>query len=781
MKTTRHIIAMVLGLMAVTAWALAPAGPSAGGPRHSGQTPAGSPAAGGMAADSLVDDTLDMADIEPDSASLRLMEEIRRQVRDSLAQRVDGTSLSTINMFIRSYPDSVVLRWAPEDYVSWKHLNRVGYNVFREWREGNELHFDTLALALKPLTQDQMQAKYAEEDSLAMMVMGLMYGVGGLKVSDIKYEPGSMGSLLALHDDQQTTFGFAVLLSEWRRDLAEDMALRLVDRQVKKGRKYNYIVQAVENDTVMGMYFKSAYIEGVETFPYKAQPLEVTLEDSVVENNTVHLRWKNDLYSCFEVERRRKGAGAWTRITERPYMPMPEADLQESACLYNDGPLEPGTYEYRVLGHDVFGDLTLPSPVHEVHVGDNVPPAPPVLRDIFIERPDNDPSARVLAHIRWSKDTLESDFVGFMPLYYNERVNGTEWKPLCEKLLAPTDTSCTVDVTGLPTGMLVIAAYDEADNVTATIPYQIRITDMKAPEPPVNFTATVSRMGVATLTWDQPASDDVAHYDLYFANDTTHQATQRNNGTLTDNFYQDTLALDVNQRYIYYKVRAVDYSSNIGQFTPWLQVERPSLVPPSVCHLDSAWNDEQGIHMNWAIGRDAALDFHNIYRRLAGEPEWHLLDIIYQADILATGDTVMALCDNPGYNRRRRYEYAVESFNNTGISSGMSLAFSTLYKGPDVIDVPVKLMGTYESKGGETRLAWDAKPPQDEGDYYYCVYRRAQDDDIFRFLISTKAGDPSLIDYNTRRGQEAEYYVIVKFADGRTSQPSNVVRVKAAL
>ena len=141
----------------------------------------------------------------------------------------------------------------------------------------------------------------------------------------------------------------------------------------------------------------------------------------------------------------------------------------------------------------------------------------------------------------------------------------------------------------------------------------------------------------------------------------------------------------------------------------------------------------------------------------------------------------MALCDNPGYNRRRRYEYAVESFNNTGISSGMSLAFSTLYKGPDVIDVPVKLMGTYESKGGETRLAWDAKPPQDEGDYYYCVYRRAQDDDIFRFLISTKADDPSLIDYNTRRGQEAEYYVIVKFADGRTSQPSNVVRVKAAL
>lgn len=328
-------------------------------------------------------------------------------------------------------------------------------------------------------------------------------------------------------------------------------------------------------------------------------------------------------------------------------------------------------------------------------------------------------------------------------------------------------------MTGLPSGMFVLAAYDDADNVSTTMPYQIRITDMKAPEPPTNFNAVVSRTGIATLTWDQPLSDDVAHYDLFFVNDTTHQPTQRNTGELTDDFYQDTLALDVNQRYIYYKVRAVDYSGNFGEFTPWLQVERPSLVPPSVCHLDTAWNDEKGIHMNWVIGRDAALDFHNIYRRLAGENEWRLLDIIYQRDILATGDTVMVLCDKPAYNRHNRYEYAIESFNNTGISSGLSLAYSTLYKGPDIIDVPVKLIGTYEAKNGETRLAWDAKPPKSEGDYYYCVYRRTEGEGIFRFLLSTKANEPMLSDYNTQPGQEAEYYVIVRFDNGRVSQRSN--------
>lgn len=768
MKTSKHILIMALGLLTLAAWALTPAGTMS---HRTAQVTA-------MPVNSLPDDSIDVILITTDSARLALMEQIRRQVYDSLSRQAEGPNLSTINMFIRSYKDSVVLRWAPEDYVSWQHLNRVGYNVFRSWKEGNELHFDTLAMGLKPLTLEQMRAKYSEQDSLAMMAMGLLYGKGGLKEDDIIYEPGSMGSLLALHDDQQTSFGFAVLVSERRPDLATDMALRLVDRQLKQGQKYNYIVRAAENDSTLGLYFKAGYIEGVELTPYTIRPLDVTLTDLVVENNSVNLRWKNDEYSCFGVERRRKGTTEWIRLTERPYMPMPEADLQEFACLYSDGPLPPGTYEYRVLAHDLFGDLTLPSPVHEVHVGDNIPPTAPKLKGIVIERPDKDPSAKVLAHISWHKDSLESDFVGYMPLYYNERVGGNEWKPLCPKLLPPTDTTCTVDVTGMPTGMFILAAYDEADNVATTIPYQIRITDMKAPDPPTNFTATVSRMGVATLTWDQPKGDDVAFYELFFANDTTHHATQLNNGRLTENMYLDTLALDVNQRYKYYKVRAVDYSTNIGEFTSWLQVERPSLVPPSVCHLDSAWNDEQGIHMNWVIGRDAALDFHNIYRRLAGEAEWHLLDIIYQRDILATGDTVMKLCDNPGYNRHKRYEYAIESFNNTGISSGLSLAYSTLYQGPTVVEVPLKLMATYAKQNGETRLAWDARPPRKYGSYYFCVYRRASGDPIFRFLLSTEAGEPTLSDYHTRPGDEAEYYVIVKFNDGRSSQPSNVVKVK---
>ena len=38
---------------------------------------------------------------------------------------------SKISLLARTYGDSIVLRWAPEDYVSWKYLNRVGVNIYR--------------------------------------------------------------------------------------------------------------------------------------------------------------------------------------------------------------------------------------------------------------------------------------------------------------------------------------------------------------------------------------------------------------------------------------------------------------------------------------------------------------------------------------------------------------------------------------------------------------------------------------------------------------------------
>ena len=67
---------------------------------------------------------------------------------------------SQIHLLARTYGDSIVLRWAPEDYASWQYLNAVGVDIYRipiadGKKQDAQLRIDTLAHRLKPATLEQ--------------------------------------------------------------------------------------------------------------------------------------------------------------------------------------------------------------------------------------------------------------------------------------------------------------------------------------------------------------------------------------------------------------------------------------------------------------------------------------------------------------------------------------------------------------------------------------------------------------------------------------------------
>lgn len=682
-----------------------------------------------------------------------------------------GLVRSQMHLMARAYGDSIVLRWAPEDYVSWKYLNRFGYDLYRV---GNSEEIDTLARGLKPLSKDDMLSKYAREDSLAAMAAELTWGNGRMKYNQTRNLPGSIGALVEMSEEQNMIFGFAVLISEWRPDLANDMAMRWVDRDVKKGEHYEYVLRPTVWDEDSTIIFQPGILD-LENTGYKPQPFDIEITDSLTSTYGLTLEWPLENYSSFEIERRDSIHG-WRRLNSRPYVPFLKDGLDQTTALFGDAVPMTGTYEYRIFAHDAFGDLTAPSPVHKVKITDTDPPIPPMLKYIVIDRPEQDPSAKVMAHIFWTKDSLEEDFIGYMPLYYNERVTGKEWKPLLNQPLARTDTTCVVDVTGLSTGMLVIAAYDRAGNMSASMPQQLRVEDMKAPEPPKNFRAEVHDDGTVELAWTAP-SDDVAYYQIAFANDTTHMFMILNEGGIVDTTYVDTLALDVNQKYIYYKVRATDYSTNEGEWTEALQVERPSLVPPSVAHLDSIWHDADGINMRWIAGREATMSHHLVYRQLKGDTKWEVIARCDADSVKAAGD-IIDIFDNPPYNRTRRYRYAVESFTTRGLSSGKSLIYTVLHQGSVLLKGEIDLMGRYVEDGKVTRLTWDVKNADDVTDYYFSVYRKAANDDMFRFVTTVTKDNPLYEDALLKPGERAEYYVKMVCKDGRRGTPSNIVTIE---
>lgn len=701
---------------------------------------------------------------------------------DTLIQPLTEPLLtSKIRLVTRSHGDRVVLRWLAEDYVSWRALCQSGVNVLRQDRQSRQV--DTLALGLKPLTQQQFEARYPQSDSLAMIAMGTLYGEGRTGYGQTREKPGSQGANVELNNEQDLSFAYAMLVAEWRPDLAEALAVGLTDRTARRGGRYDYYIQPSTTDFAGRLIFEPGVSTDVENVPYKAGAYEPSLRYELVSPRRIAVSWVDSHHSSYEVERREQGSGSWQRLNERPYLSMVQDTEIDGLCIYSDSVPHDGTWEYRIMGHDAFGELTTPSPTLTAYARDIEAPHAPQLTRIIIERPDdNDLSSKVLAHVYWQiSDSLEQDLQGYLVHYYNERITGHQWQPMNDALLAPTDTSCVIDVTGLRTGMLSVMAYDNSGNTGKSLPQLIRITDYKAPAAPDSLRAIVLPTGHVVLSWLPKAEDtDIAYFDVAFANDSTHKFLQLNQGGLADPMFIDSLALDVNQKYVYYKVRAVDTENNFGPWTPALEVVRPHDTPPTAPHLDESWhNDRQGMHMRWIVGTDADMDHHLLLRRLGTDGPWELV-ARWDADSLRQANSyAISVDDNPPYDQSRRYYYLVESHNSTPYTS-RSLAVSWQHRGPRILDIPITLSGAWVEHEGLARLTWDARVDASlQGqDYYYCIFRKGPSDKRFLYMYNVAKDEQEYTDQLLKAGEQAEYYVVIQFKDGRESQQSNTVSIK---
>jgi len=687
---------------------------------------------------------------------------------------------SKIKLLTRSYGDRVVLRWLPEDYVSWRALCQSGVNVLRQDRQTFKV--DTLAMMFKPLTRQQFEDKYPTSDSLAMVAMGSLYGEGRLGENQTREKPGSQGANVELNNEQDLSFAYAMLVAEWRPDLAEALAVGLTDHSARHGLLYDYYVQPSTTDFGGRIIYEPGVSENVANVAYKPEPYTPELEYELVSPRRMTISWIDVQHSSFEVERRDANGGAWERLNNKPYISMVQDTEIEGLSIYNDSVPHNGTWQYRIMGHDAFGTLSEPSPVLTAYARDIEAPKAPQIKYIVIERPDDaNLSSRVLAHVVWQiSDSLEQDLQGYVVHYYNEKITGRQWRPLNDHLLAPTDTVSVIDVTGLRTGMISVMAYDDSGNTAQSLAQLIRITDYKAPAPPDSLRAIVMPEGYIILSWQpHPDDNDISYYDLAFANDSTHVFLQANQGGITDPMFIDSLALDVNQKYIYYKVRAVDYENNFGEWSPILQVMRPHNTPPSTAHLEESWHNEKGMHMEWVVGTDADMTYHEFLRRLGEDGEWQLL-ARWDADSLKAADSyVVSVDDNPPYNQTERYYYMVVSHNTTAYTSA-SLAVSWIHTGPRVLDIPITLTGDWVSHEDCARLVWETKlgSAYEGQNYYYCIYRKMENDNRFRYVVNVSSDENEFEDRSLASGQTAQYYVSLRFKDGRVSGPSNVVDVK---
>lgn len=691
-----------------------------------------------------------------------------------LTAKVDTTRKDTmmvafsVHVLARPKGDRVLLRWAPDEFAPWYLANKYGYNLLRI---NEESVIDTLKKGMLPMPLETMKQHFAPTDSLAGAMAQMLYGKG----TGLNNAIGNDGAdgIMQVYEEQQTRFAYAMLLAEIRPDLAEAMALMYIDSTARKGKEYTYYVTTNIPRKELTMVYQPATVKNVKTNPPHFEPV---ITDSIgTDGYSTRIFWPmNPMYSSYDIECRFNG-GEWKKLNKNRFMTLiTYEDESVAQNIYENANLVPGTYEYRICGYDSFGEKSNYSKIHKVEMPDILPPTAPVIKKFYVERPTEN---TILADIIWEKNNIEPDFKGYNIYYYNPQLDSI-WVKLNDKLLAPQDTIFRCEVTYLGTGRVTVVALDTLDNASPSMPQELFIADFTPPSPPKGLEYVMSPTGSVLIKWEKSPDPDVAGYNLYYANDTTHTFLQKAGRMTRNTMIFDTLKVTgVAQRFTYYRVKAFDYSGNESKFSDILTVKRKNYDAPRPCRIDSTWMDEERVYMTWFPSSEFDVDKFYIYRRMHGD-EFNSLIGVYTKDSIRNGR--LHISDAPVPNRQKRYYYHIETINETGITSEPSAETSFLFKGSTVYPLAIKIGAGYRADDDKVYIGWDisglTQEMIDDG-AYICIYKMWSDDDIFRHIESLSIDKRNTIDHHMKPGDEAEYRVRVRSKNGKISPYSNTVKV----
>ena len=682
---------------------------------------------------------------------------------------MDGREIFSVRALARPKGDSIVLRWAPDQYAPWVINNEWGYTIVRT---DEDFNVDTILRNKRPMSLEQMKKHFALTDSLAGAAAQLLYGKG-TAIDSVSHEGSD--AILRIYEEQQTKFAYAMLMSEIRPDIAEAMALKFTDKNVVPGKTYQYLVIPGVPDSILRMRTVSVL---VKNDPYVAPDFNPEIKDSIgPDGRSIRIYWpRNVKYTTYDIERRYNG-GDWKKLNNRPFLTlMTYEDESAAQNIFMDENLEVGTYEYRVKGYDSFGDGTKYSDVHKTELPDLIGPGAPSLDLFYIDRKTE---GKIFADIHWTKQVFEKDFTGFDIYYYNPELS-KEWRKLNQKQLAPTDTVYRLEVTSLSSGLVTVAAVDTAGNFSPSIPHELHISDLTPPSAPTGLSYSMSPFGQIIVKWNKNPEPDVYRYQLFSANDTLHEFQPMAGKLVSDTIVTDTIqVVGVNQKYLYYRLKAYDFSGNESEFSEYLQVKRKNYDAPEVCRIDSTWQDAKTVYMRWIGAHNEDVDFYRLFRRPTNKKQWTLVQKI-NADSIKTEKFVLS--DSPEYDMENKYLYCMEAVNTTGISSGLSAGTMFTHRLPMIVDIPIEFNAVFDAEKDCIDMNWTPKGKiDDRGRGWYYLVQWKKDKNFFRTIETPSSEETKFRTRKLRKGETATFRVQIRFKDGRKSTPSNEVVITNTL
>lgn len=619
---------------------------------------------------------------------------------DQTAQAYREFIAPTLHVMSQSYGDSVVLRWAPSNAPSWRAYNRIGYIVERALIDTNDtgpIVFERLTPApIKPWTLEEWRQRTRPDQQFAAIAAQCLYG----RLSIPK--PNTVESILDAASELENRYGFALFAADCDAFAATGLGLRFVDRTVKVGQTWAYRIFPAYQDSLFSL---DTVYHVVDVTPYKPWPpvLELSAEGS---DRQITLRWKNfpmggytgfNVYRAGPDKRRQKlNVSPIVPATPRTWTKRVEPWFDDTTAQWNV------EYTYEVRGITPFGEEGEPALI-TASLRDRTPPPMPVLKKPILY-------GLTMVRLEWEIKEVP-DLAGF--LVFKSDKPTSDWRPLHMQPL-PREQRAFLDTLADPLfPHYVVVAIDTAGNRSDYLPLYVDIHDTLPPAPPTGVRGTIDTSGVVRLEWNLGTERDLLGYRVLWANDTTHEFSQRTNLVWEDTVFYDTVAINTLTEYVYYRVVAVDNRYFHSDPSPIVAIKRPDVVPPVAPIFTDVRSYEDRVVLTWNPSTSSDAVKQILYRRVENDTAWKVIAELANQTMQYT-DTAVA--------PRTKYSYTLEAIDRSGLHSERALPVQGRPYGSALVKPLDRLQAVYDTTGGVVVMEWQyLQPPQEK--YWYVIYR----------------------------------------------------------
>lgn len=512
--------------------------------------------------------------------------------------------------------DSLYFRWSPREATDWKkHLN-TGYIVQKF--EGSNLITES-----EPIVPTYVYNQpYFQPDVEYYSIINSLFHIDQVEEEYVKetFPPDQfpeaevlVSRLVLINFYITRNFEFILMAG-----------MGTADDSIRKGVNYKYVIKSVvdpelRSDTI---FFNSATYE-----PMPAVPLEAEWG-----NRRVKLRWNSRQYKpyyyAYTIERSDDGVQFLPLEDDIIINPMDTSALEIfhqmewSDDFENNSDLK----YYRLYGHDYFGHI---SELYSEVKGQG--------RDEIGLSPTIDRSDQIsgnLVHLKWSIPEKFESLVQSWRIYV-----GTGWDGpyVPDTLGLPANTREMICSIPFDAAYFRVVAVDEYDREFSSFPRLVMSLDTIPPAVPSEIEFEIDSMGVLRLRWKANNETDFLGYKVFSSYDTSANFILRHEYFIPEPQFMDTIALNTEKKYVYYKLISVDERNNRSAFSELIRVRIPDKIAPTEPQFYEFLPGKGMVYLKWHPSPSDDVQKQTLYRRaIDSEPGWRLIsewsgdEIVYE-------------------------------------------------------------------------------------------------------------------------------------------------------